>query len=168
MARPSREELTRLHFVNALFAHITGDNLFLAQQINQAIAFSLDELKAQTEAQPDLTRVLDADFYAAATRLLAKFCADGERRGFFHWDAANTRHAATPLFARAELMAGLKELAPFEEATLLVTNLRPALLPVGRRPTAKRQREYDDALAFIRELAAKRTRRQARLQLVFL
>jgi len=130
-----------------------------------------------------MVRNLDAEFYAAAAKLLEKFCSDEQteglersgarkrfagRRGFFHWDAANSRHAATPLFARAELMAGLKELIPFEESTLLVTNLRPALLPPGKRMTAKRKKEYDDALAFIRELAAKRTRRHAHLQLLFL
>ena len=35
-------------------------------------------------------------------------------------------------------MAGLKQLAPFPESTLLVTNLRPALLPAGRRATPRR------------------------------
>jgi hypothetical protein len=182
MPRPTRDELKRLHFVNALFSQVTGDSLFLAQQIVQAIAFSLSELEIQTKAAPELARSLDADFYAAAAKLLEKFCLDSApegiessgtrkrfvRRGFFHWDAANSHHAATPLFARVELMAGLKELAPFEESTLLVTNLRPALLPPGRRMTAKRTQEYRDALEFIRELAAKRTRRHAQLQLLFL
>jgi hypothetical protein len=168
MPRPNRDELKRLHFVNALFARVTGDNLFLAQQIVQAIAFSLKELEEQTKRAALPVREFDADFYAAAAKLLEKFCSEGERRGFYHWDAANTRHAATPLFARAELMAGLKELVPFAESTLLVTNLRPALLPPGRRMTARRKQEYDDALDFIRELAAKRTRRHARLQLLFL
>jgi len=183
MPRPNRDELKRLHFVNALFSQVTGDNLFLAQQIVQAIAFSLSELEQQTKTAPEMARDLDTEFYAAAAKLLEKFCSDDlaegierggtrkrfvPRRGFFHWDAANSRHAATPLFARAELMAGLKELVPFAESTLLVTNLRPALLPPGKRMTAKRKQEYDDALAFIRELAAKRTRRHANLQLLFL
>ncbi len=65
-------------------------------------------------------------------------------------------------------MTGLKKLAPFRESTLLVTNLRPALIPPGRRATGRRQRDYDEALAFIRELAASRTVRGANLQLLFL
>ena len=65
-------------------------------------------------------------------------------------------------------MTGLKHLARYRESTLLITNLRPALIPPEKRATAKRQREYDDALAFIRELAAARTAPRANLQLLFL
>jgi hypothetical protein len=50
----------------------------------------------------------------------------------------------------------------------LVTNLRPALLPPQRRATPRRQREYEEALAFIRDPAAARTPRHASLQLLFL
>lgn len=166
--RRQGDEWKRLHFVNALFAQITGDNLYLAQQISRAIAFSLPELERQAAETPELAREFDAAFYRQAARLLEQFCAGGQERGFFHWDAANTRHAATPLFARAELMAGLRELARFREATLLVTNLRPALVPSGRRATPRRKREYAETLAFIRELAAARTSRHTRLQLLFL
>lgn len=164
---PNRDELRRLHFVNALFSHVTGDNLFLAQQIAKGIAFSLRELEEQMRSDPDCVRRYDEAFNAAAARLLERFSLE-ERRGFFHWDAARTAHAATPLFARAELMAGLRALAPFPESTLLVTNLRPALVPAGARATPRRKREYAEALAFIRELAASRTGRHARLQLLFL
>ena len=44
-------------------------------------------------------------------------------------------------------MVGLKHLAAYRESTLLVTNLRPALLPPDRRATPKRQPEYDEILA---------------------
>ncbi len=65
-------------------------------------------------------------------------------------------------------MTGLRQLAPFRDATLLVTNLRPALLPPGARATARRRRDYEEALAFIRDLAAARTVRGTNLQLLFL
>lgn len=168
MPTPSRDELRRLHFVNALFAHVTGHDLWLAQQIAQAIAFSLAELEAQTREHPDFTAKYDSAFNAAAAHLLAKLLGDRPRHGFFHWDAALTPAAATPLFARAELLAGLRRLAPHSESTLLVTNLRPALLPPGRRVTARRRRDYEDALGFVRDLAAARTPRGAELQLLFL
>lgn len=165
---PSRESLRRLHFINTLFAHVTGHDLFLAEQIRGAIAFSLRELEAQTVAHPHLAARYDEAFNAAAAELLARVFTRQGRRGFFHWDAGLTLAAATPLFTRAEIMAGLRQLAPFRESMLLVTNLRPALLPPGRRATARRQREYAEALAFIRELAAARTVRGAELQLLFL
>ncbi|MDB6167781.1 MAG: hypothetical protein JWM88_645 [Verrucomicrobia bacterium] len=163
-----RADLRRLHLINALFGSATGHDLYLAEQIKEAIAFSLAELAWQTEANPEFAAKFDAEFNAAAALLLAKRFAHLPRHGFFHWDAALTPTAATPLFARAELMAGLRQLAPFGESTLLVTNLRPALIPPHRRATTRRRRDYEEALAFIQDLTAARTTHSASLQLLFL
>lgn len=163
-----RDDLRRLHFINALFAHVTGQDLYLAEQIKSAIAFSLSELEAQTAAHPEYAAKFDAAFTAAAARLLSQAFAHLPSHGFYHWDAARTETSATPLFAREEIMTGLKQLAGFKEATLLITNLRPALIPPDKRATPRRVREYDEALAFIRELAAARTAPSASLQLLFL
>jgi len=163
-----RDQLRRLHFINTLFAGVTGSDLYLAEQIQSAIAFSLSELEAQTVAQPELVAKYDAAFAAAAARLLATVFGPQQSHGFFHWDAARTLTSATPLFARNEIMVGLKQLARFRESTLLVTNLRPALLPPEQRPTVKRVREYEETLAFIRDLAAARVGPNSNLQLIFL
>lgn len=170
MPAPARstDDLRRLHFINALFAHATGQDLYLAEQINSAIAFSLADFEARIAAHPGAEKVYDAMFTAAAATLLAKVFSGQPHHGFYHWDASLTLASPTPLFTRAEVMAGLKQLAPFRNSTLLVTNLRPALIPPTRRATAKRKREYEEALAFIRELAASRTVRGANLQLLFL
>jgi hypothetical protein len=162
-----RDELRRLHFINALFAHVTGQDLYLAQQIKSAIAFSLAELEEQTAADPGLA-ARPAAFNDAAARLLDKLHSTLPRHGFFHWDALRTLHAGTQLFARAEMMAGLKQLAPFRSATLLITNLRPAVLPPERRETPRRRREYDDLLAFLRDLTAARSPAGTDLTLLFL
>ena len=164
----SRDDLRRLHFVNALFAHATGQDLYLAEQIKSAITFSLAELAEQSAAHPEFAQKYDAAFNAAAAELLARLFAQQPRTGFFHWDASLTLAAATPLFTRAEIMTGLRALAPFRESTLLVTNLRPALIPPTRRATPRRKRDYEEALAFIRDLAAARTVRGSNLQLLFL
>jgi hypothetical protein len=164
----SRDDLRRLHFVNSLFAHATGQDLYLAEQIKSAIAFSLSELEARANADPASADRYDAAFNAAAAELLAKLFAQHPRHGFYHWDASLTLESATPLFTRAEVMAGLRKLAPYRESTLLVTNLRHALIPPSRRATARRHRDYEEALAFIRALAAARTSRSANLQLLFL
>lgn len=168
MPAPDRDDLRRLHFINALFAHVTGHDLYLAEQIKEAIAFSLAELEEQTRVHPEFASKYDAAFNASAARLLESFFAGQPRHGFFHWNALTTLTSATPLFARAELMTGLKRLAPFRESTLLVTNLRPALLPPEKRATPRRQRDYEDALAYIRDLAAARTAPSADLRLLFL
>ncbi len=168
MPAPVRDDLRRLHFINALFAQVTGDDLYIAEQIKEAIAFSLAELEQQTTEHPEFAAKYDAAFNASAARLLESLFVGQPRHGFFHWDALSTLTSATPLFARAELMTGLKRLAPFREATLLVTNLRPALLPPEKRATVRRQREYEDALAYIRDLTAARTAPSADLRLLFL
>jgi hypothetical protein len=165
--RRERDELRRLHYINALFAHVTGKDLFLAQQIKSAITFTLEEFEEQVAADPDPERSSQA-FNAAAARLLDRLHSRLPRHGFFHWDASKTLHSGTPLFARAEVMTGLKQLAPFREATLLVTNLRPAVLPPERRETPKRRREYDDLLQFLRELTAARSPSGSDLTLLFL
>ncbi len=167
MTRP-REDLRRLHFVNALFAHVTGHDLYLAEQIKEAIAFSLGELEKQVIAHPEEAVKYDTKFNNAAAALLANAYSHLPSHGFYHWDAARNLETATPLFARDEIMTGLKQLATYRESTLLVTNLRPALIPPPKRAVGRRLRDYDETLAFIRDLAAARTAPTANLQLLFL
>jgi hypothetical protein len=163
-----RENVRRLHLIDTLFASVTGHDLYLAKQIQEAISFSLVDFQAQTAAHPDFAKKFDAAFNAAAAELLARQFAHLPRKGFFHWDASLTLAAATPLFTRAEIMLGLKTLAPFRESTLLVTNLRPAIIPPTARATVRRKREYVDAVTFIQDLASARTATTAHLNLLFL
>lgn len=158
MTRPAN--LRRLHFLNALFAPLTGHDLYLAQQIDAAIATSLDEAGSRAAVDPA--------FADAAARLFARLCAGRERHGFFHWDAATDAAGAEPLFARARVVEGLKHLATYPESTVLVTNLRAAHCPPDCRWSPRRRRDYDDTLSLIRDLAAARTRRSANLNLLFL
>lgn len=153
-------QLRRLHFLNALFAPLTGQDLYLARQIDAAITDSLPEAEERDPGDPA--------FVEAAARLFARLCSTQPGHGFFHWDAAADDTGAAPLFARAGVMQGLKQLASFPESTLLVTNLRAAHCPPARRWTERRRRDYDDSLGFIRDLAAARSRRHANLNLLFL
>ena len=158
MTRPL--QLRRLHFLNALFAPLTGHDLYLAQQIDAAISTSLGDTAERTPEDPV--------FVSAAARLFERLCSAKPRHGFFHWDAGAGDAGAAPLFARAGVMEGLKQLAAYPESTLLVTNLRAAQCPATKRWTKRRRREYDETLAFIRDLAAARSRRNANLNLLFL
>jgi hypothetical protein len=155
-------QLRRLHFLNALFAPLTGQDLYLAGQIDAAIATSLD---ATPEAEHTPT---DPAFISAAARLFGRLCAARPRHGFFHWDAAADDTGGSPLFARAGLMQGLKQLATFDESTVLVTNLRTAHCPPAKRWTPRRRRDYDDTLAYLREFTVARTRRGANVNVLFL
>jgi hypothetical protein len=186
------DHLRRLHFINALFADVTGHDLYLAQQIQSAIATSLVEAESKPAARGEPVEpacgepagpepvegvepargepVEPADpvFAAAAARLLERLCHGRQDHGFFHWDAAESTAAAMPLFARERVLAGLRGLARYRESTLLVTNLRPAHCPPRRRWTERRQREYHESLTLIRQLAAAHSRRSASLNLLFL
>jgi hypothetical protein len=153
-------QLRRLHFLNALFAPLTGHDLYLAQQIDAAITISLPEAEERAPSDPA--------FVNAAATLFARLCSAQTSHGFFHWDASADDAGASPLFARAGVMQGLKQLSAFPESTLLVTNLRSAHCPPARRWTERRRRDYDDALGFIRDLAAARSRRDANMNLLFL
>jgi hypothetical protein len=127
-------QLRRLHFLNALFAPLTGQDLYLAQQIDEAITTSLGEAGDRAPSDPS--------FVQAATRLFARLCPAQSAHGFFHWDAGDA--GAAPLFTRAGVMQGLRQLAAFPESTLLVTNLRAAHCPPTKRWTERRRRESDD------------------------
>jgi len=175
--KEAASSLLDLHFINALFAHLTGHDLYLAAQIKDAIRFSLEELEAKfenddgapTSAPPNNKGVCDP-FYQAATRLLkTTFAAHFPQRGFYHWDAAQTLASATPLFARDEILNGLNALAPYRDSTLLITNLRPALIPPPpHRPSPKRLRDYQELIDFIRTLSAAHAPPDSQLQLLFL
>jgi hypothetical protein len=153
-------QLRRLHFLNALFAPVTGQDLYLAQQIDEAISTSLGDT---VDREPT-----DPAFVAAVAQLFEKLCADRPKHGFFHWDAGADETGDTPLFARAGVMQGLRKLAVYPESTLLVTNLRSAHCPASKRWTSRRQQNYHDSLALIRDLAAARSRRNANMNLLFL
>lgn len=161
-------QLRRLHFLNALFAPLTGHDLYLAQQIDEAITTSINEAEQRDPACGEPVESSDPAFLAAATKLFERLCSARPRHGFFHWDAGADDHGASPLFARAGVMQGLKSLATYPESTLLVTNLRAAHCPPDKRWTERRRRDYDESLSLIRELAAARSRRSANLNLLFL
>lgn len=168
MPSRSTQDLRRLHFINALFAHATGQDLYLAEQIKAAISFSLAEFEQKIESHPWAAKTYEAMFNAAAAQLMVKVFAGQPGHGFYHWDASLTLASATPLFTRAEVMKGLRALAPYRNSTLLITNLRSSLIAPTARATARRKREYEETLEFIRDLAAARTVRGANLQLLFL
>jgi hypothetical protein len=161
-------KLRRLHFLNSLFAPLTGSDLYLAEQIDAAITTDLDEAVGNTATGENAVEPHDPAFVAAAAKLFARLCSAQPKHGFYHFDAAADDTGASPLFARAGLMQGLKQLAAFPESTVLVTNLRAAHCPPDRRWTEKRQRNYDETLSLLRELTAARTRRTANVNLLFL
>lgn len=156
MSQPA--DLPALHLLNSVFAGVTGQDLYLAEQMKAGIEQAIAANGGEPPTPEELARAVE--------QLRAKLGRDADRHGFFHWDAAHSPEAPDSLWAREFVLTGLRKLAPYTEATLLVTNLRAALCPPGQRWTERRQHAYRDTINFLAELAAARKRRSASVNLI--
>lgn len=153
------EDLAKLHFINSLFVELTGDDLYLAQQIKAAIEFSLEETPPPFRSER---------FNQAAIDLLQQYFRRRPMHGFASWDCSEKTHGFTPLWARQELIDMFKKLAPYPRATVLVTNLRSCICPPGKRWTRRAREDYAEAVGYIQELARTWSTRRANVTLLFL
>lgn len=155
-------DLASLHLLNTVFAGVTGQDLYLAAQLKAGID------QALAEAGPALGA---AGFAAAVQELQRRLgCDDNDdnARGFAHWDASQSPAAPDSLWSRQQVVDLLKRIAPYTEATLLITNLRSAFCPPGCRWTSRRISAYREALDYLSELAAARSRPHANLTVMVL
>lgn len=152
------EEAAKLHFINSLFADLTGHDLYLAKQVKAAIDSTLGD------PPPHLRSEL---FSQAAIQLLEKHFRRRPQHRFSHWDCSIHGYGFSPLWARQELIGIFKKMAPYPQGTLLVTNLRSCICPPGKRWTRPLRREYAEAIALIQELARNWSTRRANLTLLF-
>lgn len=156
----AKDDLAKLHFINSLFADVTGNDLYLAKQVKAAIEASID-----TKAPPQLH---NQSFHNAAVHLLENHFQKRPAHGFHHWDASRYDHGFSPLWARNEFISIFKKLAPCPRATVVVTNLRASICPPGKRWSRQVRQEYTEAIRFIQELARTWSTRRANVTLLFL
>lgn len=157
--RTNGQELAKLYFINSLFADVTGNDLYLAQQVKAAIESSIEET---------LPHLRSEKFTQAAIHLLQNHFRRRPAQGFHHWEcSANSPGGFSPLWARQELIAIFKKLAPYPQATVLVTGLRACICPSGKRWTPRLRADYAEAVAFIQELAGAWSTRRAKVTLLF-
>jgi hypothetical protein len=163
-------DLPALHLLNTVFAGVTGQDLYLAEQLKAGIEQALAQGGVATVAGATLVGVTPATFAAAVQTLQRKLGegADDLRHGFAHCDAAQSPAAADSLWTRQQVLEALKRLAPYAEATLLITNLHATFCPPGRRWTERRRAAYREVLDFLAALAVARKRERAQLTLLFL
>lgn len=151
---PDALRLARLHWVDAEFGEVTGGDLYLAGQVVAAI-----------EAALGVTAGDEGEFQAAAMRLRGRLGRGGPVRGFHHCELSDL---AGPLWFREAWMSGLKRLARFRSATLLITGLQTAVGGgAGRRKRAAVE-EYAFALGFVAELARRRLSPETELRVLVL
>lgn len=156
-----RSDLPALHLLNTVFAGVTGHDLYFAEQMKAGIE----------QALADVGPALGTAAFAAAVQKLQRHLGgseDDNAHGFVHWDAAQSPAAPDSLWSRQQVVDLLKRIAPYGEATLLITNLRVAFCPPGQRWTQRRLSAYREVLDYLSELAAKRKRRHANLTVMVL
>jgi hypothetical protein len=152
-------DLPSLHLLNTVLAGVTGHDLYYAEQLKAGI----------DQALADAGNALGtASFAAAVLELQRRLGGGAEEHGFAHWDASQSPGAPDSLWSRQQVVDLLKRIAPYGDATLLITNLRAAFCPPGRRWTSRRLSAYHEVLAFLAELAAARKRRHANLTVMVL
>ncbi len=155
------DSLAALYFINTLFADLTGHDLYLAQQIQAGIEQALGE-------EAGKTGLSDQHFISAVAELVEKTRSESDSFGFSHWNCRTGRSGFEPLWARQEAISILKKLAPYPRATLLVTGLREAVRPPGRRWSRRLHREYTEAVEMIQDLARQWTTPSAEVTLLVL
>ena len=86
---------------------------------------------------------------------------------YCHWHVANTE-STSPLWIRQAIVAEMKKLAGRRYALLLVTGLREAICPEGKRWTNARECQFRLVRNWINELACAWASRESKLQVVIL
>ena len=67
---------------------------------------------------------------------------------------------------RANLLEALKRTCRFDTGLVVLTGLKDAICPKGKRWSKSRKQEYEDAIAFAREFCQQRSRPSSTLSLI--
>lgn len=153
----TKEDLAKLHCVLNLFRQATGDDPYLAQNIKEAIDASLEE---DQEAESSIDQ-----FAEAAMRLLSQQPGIRSSYGLFHLDLSGRPFDL--LFLREELLRGLRKVAGYRNALIVITGLRSAITHPTGYYTRERQERYQEAVYFIDELAAKWTTDSTEISILY-
>jgi hypothetical protein len=152
------EDLARLHCLQALFPDWIDNDPFIIRQLKASIEASIRQ-------QPGVEDSFEA--FSA----LAQSLRDGspnpfpDTHAFVRVDFNN--RSWDPLFARQEIIAGLKGHAGTDHIFLLIIGLRRALFPGARYHTRQRQQVCQDAIDYIDQLARAWSTRSSRVHILY-
>jgi hypothetical protein len=155
-----RDHITRLHLLNTLFPLLTGEDLYLAKQIEHTINFA-------STGDPEDPGNQD-HFNNAIVQLLEKYLSQDQNFGFYHWEALLNGPVWNPLWAREEVIAGLKQISGFQKAMFIGTGLRMSVQGTRKRWNLNLDRDYEEAVEYIRDLATYWTTQNSQLTLILL
>ena len=160
MKADKKERITRLLLLNTLFPLLTGADLYLAKHIEQTINFASTG-DPENPGEPE-------DFNKALVQLLEKYLTRDQNFGFYHWEAGLDERPFAPLWAREEIIYGLKQISGFPKAMFFGTGLRAAIQGSQEKCTPALYRDYEEAVSYIRNLAAHWTTKNTELTLILL
>ncbi|MDQ8202499.1 hypothetical protein [Pelagicoccus sp. SDUM812003] len=150
----TRTDYSKIQIICALFADSIGDDLYYARQIKESIEATL----------PD--RQDDPAAFLAAAQRLADQMADDPDAFAIGLIPARDPEGFSILTLRAQLLEALKKTCRFRRPLLVLTGLKEAICPKGKRWTARRKQEYQDAIDFARAFCHSRARPSSHLNLV--
>lgn len=146
----ARDRLARLHLVNTLFHHLTGHDLYLAEQVLGAIESLADE-------SPDLAH--DPDSLTRTLEHLHEQLTGNEPDAAFTYLDCTAPGAPGPLWLRQSLLQALRRHATARQSTVLVSHADtnpPAPLKKKRVTPSRETREHAETVKHLRDLAAQR------------
>lgn len=156
MKRKAAKDFSKLQVICSLFSKTISDDLYFAQQIKESIEASLPEEQAGL-AEPFIYR---------AKELVDRIESDSERAAIEVVEAESLDSPFSMLDLRANLLEALKRTCRFETGLVVLTGLKEAICPRGRRWTQRRKQEYEEAIAFAREFCQQRSRPSSTLSLI--
>ncbi|MBK1878399.1 hypothetical protein [Pelagicoccus mobilis] len=151
----AHKDFSKLQIICALFADNIGDDLYFARQIKESIEATL----------PSEHRDSPSAFLAAAKTLLEQTTRHPDK-AIIDLVTAPDAQGYSELALRARLLEALKRTCRFERPLLVLTGLKEAICPTGKRWTGKRKAEYQSAIAYAREFCQSRTRPSSHLNLI--
>ncbi len=156
MSNKKPEDFSKLQVVCSLFSKTVSNDLYFAKQIKESIEASLP-LSDTNLAEPFIYR---------AKELVAKLEKDSDLSGVELVEAESIERPFSMLNLRADLLVALKRICRFDSGLVVLTGLKEAICPKGKRWSPRRKRDYEDAIAFARLFCQKRSRPSSKLSLI--
>jgi hypothetical protein len=158
-SKRNTDDYTRLTNLNNLVSLLEGATACNnASQLNVALEF----LRAN-ELEPEMTRI---SFEHCVSQVVHFHFPSEEECKHAHWDAREEE--TDPLWIRSSIQKRITVLKGHSKALLIVSNLRQAMKPAGRRWTRRREAAYRESIQSIEEIAASNATPGQKLSILFI
>ncbi len=149
-------EISKLQVVCSLFSKTVGEDLYYAKQIKESIDAAIPQnqdskAEAFVNKAQELSRMLEGEIDLSNVEVI---------------QAAPERKPYSMLDLRAQLLTAAKATCQFNSGLVILTGLKEAICPQGKRWSKRRKKEYEEAVHFARSFFQSRTRPSTRISLI--